>query len=56
MPVPGEKRGTRMSPESTTHVIPGIVTDVSAMDVERITLRLGDGAKILSCSSFGRLP
>ena len=39
MPVPGEKRGTRISPQSTTAVTPSIVTDVSAMDVASTTLR-----------------
>ena len=36
-----ENLGTRMRPESMTHVIPSIVTDVSAIDVARMTLRRG---------------
>ena len=56
IPVPGEKRGTRIRPESMTVVMPSIVREVSAMDVARITFRRALGAKTRSCSSFGRLP
>ena len=38
------------------HVMPGIVTDVSAMDVARMTLRRGPQANTRSCSSFGSEP
>ena len=57
VPVPGENRGTRMSPESTTAVTPSSVTEVSAMDVARTTLRSeGEGWKTRSCSSLGSDP
>ena len=38
MPLAAENLLTRISPESTTTVIPGMVSDVSAMDVASITL------------------
>ena len=56
IPVDGEKRGMRMSPESMTTDMPGIVTDVSAIEVASITLRRPSSAKTRSCSSFGSDP
>ena len=56
MPVVGEKRGMRMSPESMTTEMPGSVTDVSAMLVARITFRRPPVAKTRSCASFGSDP
>jgi hypothetical protein len=56
MPVAGENLDTLINPESMTHAIPGIVREVSAIEVESITLRLPKFSKTLSCSSLGRDP
>ncbi len=44
MPMRGEKRGTRIRPESTTTRMPSIVSDVSAIALESTTFRAPGGA------------
>ena len=59
MPERGENLLTRMSPESITVVTPSMVSDVSAMDVDKITRRGPSPtrrATTRSCSSLGNAP
>ena len=53
IPVSGEKRETRARPVSTTDSIPSIVSEDSAIDVARTTLRRpgGEGRSAASCSA-----
>jgi len=56
-PVPAWYLFSLARPQSTTNLTPGIVTDVSAMLVARMTLRVlgGAGANALACSTGASL-
>ena len=58
IPLDGENLLTRIRPESTTTVTPGIVRDVSAIEVARMMRRLPGcgGETARSCSSFESAP
>jgi hypothetical protein len=58
MPERGEKRGTRISPQSITMRTPSMVRLVSAIEVASTTLRrpVGEGAMARSWSAGERSP
>ena len=55
-PVHGESLAARARPESITTRTPSMVMELSAMLVERISLRWAEGSTARSCSAGERSP